>query len=709
MAVAPDPVPQPLQVVGIGVAQLHHLRVDPAAGGAVGVVQVGDPARHARGEVAPHLAQHHGPAPGHVLAAVVAHPLHHRDRPGVADAEPLPHPAPQVDLAAGGAVADHVAGDHVVLGREGGVGRGPHHDPAPRQPLGGVVVGVALQAQGDAPGHERPEGGAGRAGEVDHDGVVGQPGRAPAAGDLVAEHGPHRAVDVADGDVDGHRPALLERRGGHLDQGPVQGRLQPVLLAPHPAGGGAGPGRLGPVQDGGQVQAARLPVVHRSGRVEHLHPAHRLVEAAEPQLGQQLPHLGGDVFEEVHHELGPAGELGPQLGVLGGHPHRAGVEVAHPHHHAAHDHQRGGGEAELLGPQQGGHHHVPAGLELAVDLDGDPVPQVVEHQRLLGLGQPQLPGHPGVLDGGERRGPGAAVVAGDQHHVGPGLRHPGRHRAHPHLGHQLHVDAGGRVGVLEVVDELGQVLDGVDVVVGRGRDQPHAGGGVAGLGDPGVHLVARELAPLPRLGPLGHLDLDVVRADQVFAGHPEAGAGRLLDRAAAGVAVGVGCVAAGVLAALAGVGLGPHAVHGDGQGLVGLGRDGAVAHGPGGEPLDDLACRLDLFEGHRRPLAGAEPEQAPQGAEPPGLVVHPGGVVLEDVVAALAGGVLELEDGLGVEQVVLALPPPLVLAAWIEAAVGPPGRVGREGLPVAGRGLGRQLVQPDAAEAAGGAGEVLLH
>ena len=40
------------------------------------------------------------------------------------------------------------------------------------------------------------------------------------------------------------------------------------------------------------------------------------------------------------------------------------------------------------------------------------------------------------------------------------------------------------------------------------------------------------------------------------------------------------------------------------------------------------------------------------------------GVLLEDVVAAGLGGVLEPEDGLGVEQVELAVAAPLVLAPF---------------------------------------------
>ena len=70
----------------------------------------------------------------------------------------------------------------------------------------------------------------------------------------------------------------------------------------------------------------------------------------------------------------------------------------------------GGGEAELLGAEQRGDDDVAAGLELTVDLHDDPVAQAVEQQGLLGFGQAEFPGAPGVLEGGQRRGPGAAVV-----------------------------------------------------------------------------------------------------------------------------------------------------------------------------------------------------------------------------------------------------------------------------------------------------------
>ncbi len=223
-------------------------------------------------------------------------------------------------------------------------------------------------------------------------------------------------------------------------------------------------------------------------------------------------------------------------------------------------------EAVLLGTEQRRDDDVPAGLELAVGLHHDPVAQPVEQQRLLGLGEAELPGAARVLQRRERRGAGAAVVAGDEDDVRVRLGDAGGDRADPDLGDQLDVHAGRGVGVLEVVDQLREVLDRVDVVVRRRADQAHAGRRVPGLGHPRVDLVAGQLAALAGLGALRHLDLDVVGVGEVLRGHAEAAGRDLLDRAAPlGVVETVR-----VLAALTGVGLGAQPVHRDREGLVRL-------------------------------------------------------------------------------------------------------------------------------------------
>ena len=171
------------------------------------------------------------------------------------------------------------------------------------------------------------------------------------------------------------------------------------------------------------------------------------------------------------------------------------------------------------------------------------------------------------------------------------------------------------------MDELRQVLDRIDVVVRRRADQADARRRVAHAGDVLVDLVAGQLAALPGLGALGHLDLDVVGVDQVLGGDAEPARGHLLDRRAHGIAVGQRLEAVALLAALAGVGAAADAVHGDGQRGVGLAADRAEAHGAGGEALDDLGRRLDVLERDRAALARLQPHQAAQRQQALGLLV----------------------------------------------------------------------------------------
>ena len=96
--------------------------------------------------------------------------------------------------------------------------------------------------------------------------------------------------------------------------------------------------------------------------------------------------------------------------------------------------------------------------------------------------RPSSHGQPGVLDAGQRRGAGAAVVAGDQDVVGlaPWRRRRRSCRRRPRATSFTLMRA-LRVGVLQVVDQLRQVLDRVDVVVRRRRDQADARRRVADL------------------------------------------------------------------------------------------------------------------------------------------------------------------------------------------------------------------------------------
>ena len=350
-----------------------------------------------------------------------------------------------------------------------GVERRAHDDPAAGEALADVVVGVAVEAQRDAPRHEGAEALAGRPGEGDLDGVVGQAGAAVALGDLVAEHRADGAVDVADRQVD-RRPAApsVERRLGQGDQLVVEGALEAVVLR---AGAVAGPARTassGWWRIGVRSRPLRLPVVDgrrgcrapRRGRWPRRGCGSRAAASSSrtssAMYSKKFSTNSGLPVNRSRSSgfcvATPTGQVSRWQTRIMMQPDTTSGAVAKPNSSA---------------PSSAAMIDVAAGLQLAVGLHDDAVAQAVEQQRLLGLGQAELPRCAGVLQRVERAGAGAAVVAGDEHDVGLGLRHAGGHGADADLGHQLHVDAGGRVGVLQVVDELLEILDRVDVVVRR--------------------------------------------------------------------------------------------------------------------------------------------------------------------------------------------------------------------------------------------------
>ena len=93
--------------------------------------------------------------------------------------------------------------------------------------------------------------------------------------------------------------------------------------------------------------------------------------------------------------------------------------------------------------------------------------------------RPSSQGQSGMFQGTDGGGAGAAVIARDQDHVRMGLGYPRGNRTHAYFRHQFHMHARFRVGILEIVDQLGQILNRIYIMVRRRRDQAHPGGGMS--------------------------------------------------------------------------------------------------------------------------------------------------------------------------------------------------------------------------------------
>ena len=151
----------------------------------------------------------------------------------------------------------------------------------------------------------------------------------------------------------------------------------------------------------------------------------------------------------------------------------------------------------------------------------------------MGFGKAQLPRQSRVVNGGKRCSPCSSVIAGNQNDLCASFGDSCCNRPDAGLRNQLDRDTRLFICILQIIDQLRQILDGIDIVMRRRRDQADTRGGVSGLCDPRIHLSARQVAALSGLGSLRHLDLDLLRADQVPAGHAKPSACHLFDRRAA--------------------------------------------------------------------------------------------------------------------------------------------------------------------------------
>ncbi len=169
---------------------------------------------------------------------------------------------------------------------------------------------------------------------------------------LARQHRAHGAVEIADAAFQPHGLAAFDRRARRFDQVAVEHGEQIVVLLLDLVDRDAGLGD-GLIEQPRQIDALGLPMRDRRNRVEPIGAAGHFAELAEAERRHDLAQLLGHEEEVVDHMLGLAGEALAQHRILRRHADRARIQMAFAHHDAAGRDQRRGGEAELVGAEQG--------------------------------------------------------------------------------------------------------------------------------------------------------------------------------------------------------------------------------------------------------------------------------------------------------------------------------------------------------------------
>ena len=262
-------------------------------------------------------------------------------------------------------------------------------------------------------------------------------------------------------------------------------------------------------------------------------------------------------------------------------------------HQAALGEEQRRAERDLVRAEQGGDDDVAPGLEAAVDAHAHAAAQAVATSACCVSASPSSHGSPAFLIDESGLAPVPPSQPATWTTSASAFATPTATTPTPASATSFTDTAAAGCACSEVEDELREVLDRVDVVVRRRRDQRDAGLGVPEPRDLLAHLRGRELTALAGLRALRDLDLELVREGEVLGRDAEAAGGDLLDARVSLVAE-----ARGILAALAGVRAGAEPVERDRDRLVRLGRERAVRHRAAREAADDRLDRLDLVERH---------------------------------------------------------------------------------------------------------------
>ncbi len=208
--------------------------------------------------------------------------------------------------------------------------------------------------------------------------------------------------------------------------------------------------------------------------------------------------------------VGLPGEFLPEFRVLCRNANRACIQMTFAHHDAAEGDQRCGCKSVLFCSQQRCDSNIPACLQLSVCLQVDARTQIVHDQCLLCFCQTQFPRNTRMFNAGQRRCPGSPVVTGDHEVIRFGLCNARCDGTHADFGSQFDADACFRIRVLQVMNQLRDIFDGVDIVMWWRADQSNAWRRMADSRNRVIHFTTWQLTAFAGLGALYDLDLQLI-------------------------------------------------------------------------------------------------------------------------------------------------------------------------------------------------------
>ena len=626
------------------------------------VVDVCKTTRHTGSEVHAHATEYDHATTRHVFATMVTDAFRDEKHTGVTDAKAFAGETVDEHLATRSTVTDDVTGNDIVFGLERCVVRRANDDLTTAETLSHKVVDFTFKVKRNTRSEECTEALAGNTLQMNLDRIFRETLCTVVVVHIAGGFCTDCAVRIVDHGREFHRLAFLEGILHERDDFAtvkVDEFFRFIILI-------EGLATFNGLEDLAKVEMLCLVEFNGVVHVEQVAAAASIVKALETKAGEDFTDFVGDEVQEVLDVFRFALEMLAEFRILRGKAHRALVRMAAAVHNAAERYEQVRGEAEFFGTEECADHDVTTSLELAIDLELHAATEVVQNESLFGFGDTEFPRQARMLDGSKRRCARTAIVTGNENDVCVSLGNTGRNRTDTDFRHELHGNTGLRVGVVQVVNELSQVFDGVNIVMRRRRNERNIRDGVTHTGHKFVHLAGRELTAFTGLCALSHLNLQILGMTEIVDRDTETARCNLADGGTANFTVRPRSIAIRVFTTFTAVAHGSHAVHGDSDGFVSFGAQGAKAHGARDKVLDDVFAGFDFGNIDRSRFL--ELEESAECGKAFGLVVNELGIGLELFVIAHLHCLAECGDGLRRPQMAFTFAAVAVLAAFLENA-----------------------------------------
>ena len=257
--------------------------------------------------------------------------------------------------------------------------------------------------------------------------------------------------------------------------------------------------------------------------------SYHLFQASHTQFCHIFTKLLGNKFHKVLNIFRFAFESLSQLRILGSYTNRTGVQIADSHHYTAHSYKRCCSKTEFLCTKKCCNCNITTAHQFTVCLNADTVTKSVHKQCLMGFSKSKLPWKSCIVNGASGCCTSTSIISGNQDYLCTSLCNSGCNRTNASLRNQLYRNICIFICIFQVIDQLCQVLDGIDIVMRRRGDQGNTRCGVTSFRNPWINLLRRKMSTFTRFCALCHFDLDFSCRYQITAGNTETTTGYLFD------------------------------------------------------------------------------------------------------------------------------------------------------------------------------------